>query len=165
MGGKESSATDVNNAFSKLASLKSCVVAYPETQGQQETVLTSGEAWLLPFSDGRLFGLKNNGSSVDFSYIPYTVASRGDIGIVNGTKNMDLAVKFVDFWLSAQLQQEFFEVIRFSPTNTQAKMSASFNSQIHYGADVLASLVYPDYGVIYNQRDSWINQWNTIFAA
>ena len=77
------------------------------------------------------------------------------VGILKGTKNIDLARKFVDFMLSVQFQEDMPLQMFVFPVNPQAKLPEAFvkYAQVPKQPATLA----PD--DIAKNRDAWIQKW------
>jgi thiamine transport system substrate-binding protein len=76
-------------------------------------------------------------------------------GVINGTKNADLAHKFIDFLLSTSVQNDVPGEMAVYPVNTTATLPAAFTK---FGkVDVPVANVSPD--EIAKNRDAWINAW------
>jgi thiamine transport system substrate-binding protein len=80
------------------------------------------------------------------------------VGILKGTKNLDLARKFVDFMLSVQFQEDMPLQMFVFPVNPQAKLPEAFvkYAQVPKHPATLA----PD--DIAKNRDKWIQQWTEV---
>ena len=95
---------------------------------------------------------------------PQTAAIIGDgscfrqiefVGILRGTKNLDLAEKWVDFMLSTSFQEDMPGQMYVFPVNPDAKLNATFQK-------FLAIPAHPAYVSpedIAANRDAWINAW------
>ena len=77
------------------------------------------------------------------------------VGILRGTKNLDLAKKWVDFMLSPTFQEDMPAQMYVFPVNQNAKLIATFQK-------FLAIPTQPAYvspADIAANRDAWINAW------
>ena len=77
------------------------------------------------------------------------------VGILRGTKNLDLAEKWVDFMLSTSFQEDMPGQMYVFPVNPDAKLNATFQK-------FLAIPAHPAYVSpedIAANRDAWINAW------
>jgi thiamine transport system substrate-binding protein len=77
------------------------------------------------------------------------------VGIVNGTKNLDAAQKFVDFMLSQPFQEDMPLQMYVFPVNTTAKLPDEFTKF----AAIPEKPVLMDYDQIDAHRDEWIKAW------
>ena len=77
------------------------------------------------------------------------------IGILRGTKNLDLAEKWVDFMLSSTFQEDMPLQMYVFPVNPQAKLNETF--QKFLVTPEHPAFVSPD--DIAAHREAWINAW------
>ncbi len=77
------------------------------------------------------------------------------VGILKGTKNLDLAQKWVDYMLSKTFQEDMPEQMYVFPVNKNASLPAGFDKYL-VEPQKLAS-VSPD--EIAARRDQWIQDW------
>jgi len=102
--------------------------------------------------------------SKDPNKVPTTAVVTGDgscfrqiefVGILRGTKNLDLAQKWVDFMLSTTFQEDMPLQMYVFPVNPNAKLDATFQKY-------LAIPEHPAYVSpqdIAANREAWINAW------
>ena len=76
------------------------------------------------------------------------------VGILKGSKNRDLAEKFVDFMLDVPLQEDMPLQMFVYPVNSQAKLPDSF---VQYAQVATSPASAP--ADLDKQRDTWINDW------
>ncbi|BBP87024.1 hypothetical protein BsIDN1_06420 [Bacillus safensis] len=67
-GGTESNPKDIDKAFKSLAQLKGHVAAFPDNPGSIQTLLERGDVAAVPYWDGRVFALEEEGMDIGFSY-------------------------------------------------------------------------------------------------
>ncbi len=77
------------------------------------------------------------------------------VGILHGTKNLDLAEKWVDFMLSTTFQEDIPLQMYVFPVNPAAKLDATFQKFLAIPQN--PAYVSPD--DIAANRESWINAW------
>lgn len=76
-------------------------------------------------------------------------------GILRGTKNRDLAEKWVDFMLSTPFQEDMPLQMYVFPVNSNAKLNETF--QKYLSIPEHPAIVHPD--EIAANRETWINAW------
>jgi len=76
------------------------------------------------------------------------------VGILKGTKNRDLAEKFVDFMLDVKFQEDMPLNMYVYPANTQARLPDSFVKYAQVATDPAGAPANLD-----AMRDTWINAW------
>ena len=79
------------------------------------------------------------------------------VGILQGTKNLDLAEKWVDFMLSTPFQQDMPLQMYVFPVNLNAKLDATFQKLLAIPQN--PAYVSPE--DIAANREAWINAWTT----
>jgi thiamine transport system substrate-binding protein len=81
------------------------------------------------------------------------------VGILNGTRNRDLAEKFIDFMLSTRFQEDIPLQMFVFPVNGNAKLNDTFLKYL----EIPENPVTLDPKTIAENREKWINEWtNTI---
>ena len=75
------------------------------------------------------------------------------VGVLNGTKNRDLAEKFVDFMLDTTFQEDMPIGMLVYPVNTQAKLPDIFK----YSPSAVKPAVVP--ANLDAMRNTWVNAW------
>ncbi len=162
-GGKLSDPAAVNQAFDKLAQLKHCVSAYPADAGSVTTDLQNGDAWIVPFWDGRAFALQKAGQPIGFTY-----PSSGPVGALTsyylpkGSTN-PAALKFLDYVASAQHQKPFAEGTFYGGGNDSIDYTPAFKSKIKFGRAVYSKFTWVDYTTATAKLNEWQQRWNQIF--
>ena len=81
--------------------------------------------------------------------------------VPKGTKNQELALQFMDFWLSTDVQKALAEKLVDSPTNKQVKVSDEVANNITYGDETARSLQLIPSDVTLDNRDKWLSEWNS----
>jgi len=76
------------------------------------------------------------------------------VGILKGTKNRDLAEKFVDFMLDVKFQEDMPLNMYVYPSNTQAQLPDAFVKYAQMATDPAGAPTNLD-----AMRDTWINAW------
>ena len=85
------------------------------------------------------------------------------VNIVKGTKNKDLAMEFIDFLLSVDVQNESLDRGIDSPVN----MNVEFEAGQESGKTNLASFpdaIITDIDLINKNRSAWVAKWNELFT-
>lgn len=97
LGGKLDNPESVDKAFAKLADLRGNAVAFPDSPGAIQTLLERGDAWIVPYWDGRVFALKQQGMNIDFVYpSDGAVVGAANWVIPKGAPNLANAYKVVN---------------------------------------------------------------------
>ena len=81
--------------------------------------------------------------------------------LIKGAKNQDLALRFMDYWLSREIQTKLAEAFVDSPANKEVKLAPEIAENLTYGADTVASLNLIPPAVFVDNRDKWLAEWNS----
>ena len=80
--------------------------------------------------------------------------------MTKGNGNEDLAYKFIDYWLSDEVQTRVAEAKIDSPANKNVVVSDELAASLTYGAELINSLQILAPADIIDNRDAWVEQWN-----
>lgn len=86
------------------------------------------------------------------------------LAIVKGTGQPELAAQFIDFWLSAEVQQKLAEGLVDSPVNTTVEVPEDIAEGLTYGAETAASIHFLSPAVQVEHRQGWLDAWNAQVA-
>lgn len=154
-------APDLAAPIAAIGEKKDDIVTFYETSSQLVQLMKQEEIWAAP--TGR------------FAWAPFTklglpigwaTPKEGQTGGMNvmvvtkGSKNRDLALQFMDYWLSTDVQTKLAEKLVDSPANKEVKVSDAVAGNITYGADTAKSLKLIPSAVQLDNRDGWIKTWN-----
>ncbi|MCA9884410.1 MAG: ABC transporter substrate-binding protein [Anaerolineae bacterium] len=145
----------------------------PELAGQLVTTYTRSadlvalyqqeEVWVSPYSSFARGNLMETGVELEF-VIPEEGAV-GDpivVSIVKGTENEDLALAYIDFLISAEVQEaEALDLVD-SPTNMTVEVPEDIAPLLTYGEDLIDSLIFMDQAALNELLDEWLERWNEI---
>ncbi len=93
-----------------------------------------------------------------------SVANRNTINIVKGSKNIDLAYKFIDWWLSEKVQKANALDKLDSPVNKKVVLSEQEAEGLTYGEKVFKNMQTLDFSYINGVMPKWIQRWNEEIA-
>ena len=152
---------DLKGAIEALGEKKDEIVTFYVKSSQLVQLMQQEEIWAAPI--GR------------FSWAPFTkldlplawaTPKEGQTGGMNvlilpkDGKNEDLALQFMDFWLSTDVQKALAEKLVDSPTNQEVKVSDDVANNITYGEETAKSLQLIPSAVALDNRDAWLSEWN-----
>jgi putative spermidine/putrescine transport system substrate-binding protein len=152
---------DLKGAIEALGEKKDEIVTFYVKSSQLVQLMQQEEIWAAPI--GR------------FSWAPFTkldlplawaTPKEGQTGGMNvlilpkDGKNEDLALQFMDFWLSTDVQKALAEKLVDSPTNKEVKVSDDVANNITYGEETAKSLQLIPSAVALDNRDAWLSEWN-----
>jgi len=81
--------------------------------------------------------------------------------MTKGNGNEKLAYQLMDYWLSTEVQTRIAEALIDSPANTEVVVDDEVADNLTYGAELINSLNILDPAQIINNREAWVEQWNT----
>lgn len=152
---------DLKAAIEAVGEKKDEIVTFYVKSSQLVQLMQQEEIWAAPI--GR------------FSWAPFTkldlpigwaTPKEGQTGGMNvmvlakGSKNQDLALQFMDFWLSTEVQAKLAEKLVDSPANKEVKVSDEVANNITYGEETAKSLKLIPSAVALDNRDAWLSEWN-----
>lgn len=152
--------TNIDPGFEAIKKLKPSIVSiYKDPDGISQ-LLTSGDAWVGPWYNDRFNQLKKAGAPVGF-----VKPKEGAIAIVStmsvpaGAPNPELAMRFIDFFLSTPIETAWANRMQEGPTNWEARLSAALSSaEIPHGTDV-GKLISLDMNTVSQRLPDWISRW------
>lgn len=158
--GKDS--PDLKAPIEALGEKRDDIVTFYVKSSQLVQLMQQEEIWAAPI--GR------------FSWSPFTklnlplgwaTPKEGQTGGMNvmvltkGSKHQDLALQFMDFWLSTEVQTKLAEKLVDSPANKDVKVSEAVANNITYGEDTAKSLKLIPSAVALDNREAWLKAWNS----
>lgn len=159
-GGEEKNPADVDAALQSLGELKSSIVAYPDNPGSIQTLLERGDAWIVPFWDGRIFGLQDSGIDLGFVYPEEgAVAAVASWSITSGSPNENNAYKLLNHLSSAEVQADFSDSSYYGMANKNVEYSDSIKEKVQVGEEEYGQLKWVDYETSTQQLADWTNRW------
>jgi putative spermidine/putrescine transport system substrate-binding protein len=160
LGGDEKNPKYVDKALDKLAKLKENVSSYPDNPGSIQTLLERGDAWVVPFWDGRVFALQDSGIDLGFVYPEEgAVSSVASWAVMKGSQNELNAYKLLDYLLSPEVQKEFSDRSYYGMTNKNVEYSDKLKEKVHVGEEEYKKLKWVDYKVATPNLADWTNRW------
>jgi spermidine/putrescine-binding protein len=147
--------------FAAIRALKPSIVTFPTQHAQVSQLFTQGDIVIAPWVSDRSTTLARSGAPVAWT-IPKegSVMAEGTLCVAKGTKNLELALKYVNFAISAQAQADNAKTIFVSPVNQQAKLDDVTLHTVPNGPDALKLIRRPDWKSVNQHRAQWIERWN-----
>ncbi|HBN48693.1 MAG TPA: ABC transporter substrate-binding protein, partial [Thalassospira sp.] len=137
------------------------IVTFYVRSSQLVQLMQQEEIWAAPIGRFAWSGF----SKMDLP-IKWATPKEGQSGGMNvmvltkGSKNRDLALEFMDFWLSTEIQTALAENLVDSPANKDAKVSDEIAENLTYGADTVANLHLIPSQVAIDNQETWLSEWN-----
>lgn len=154
--------TDISGATDAVGESADDIVTFYVRSSQLAQLMQQEEIWAAPvgrFAWGRF---KDNGLPM-----AWATPKEGQTGGMNvmvmtaNNGNEELATQFMDFWLSTEIQTALANGLVDSPSNKEVVVSDDVAANLTYGADTVAQLDLLSAATILDNRDAWLDQWNT----
>ena len=152
-------------AIDLVAENRDDIVTFYEKGGQIPQLMQQGEIAAAPI--GR-FGWANLVKTVPTA--KWAAPKEGQTGgmnvlaLVNGSQNTELAYEFIDYWLSAEVQQKIAESLADSPVNKLVEVPAEIADNLSYGEEMAASISFVPAQAQIDNRNAWLDGWNAKVA-
>jgi putative spermidine/putrescine transport system substrate-binding protein len=159
--------TDLSASWTMLEALKPYVGTVAATSAQAVPYMENEQVWIMPFWSARAALYAARG--LPFGY---TVPKEGTIALANcaavpvGAPNKKLAYEFLNFRLDPEIQKAFCEAYYCSPGRPDVPgFSPAFVDQQITTEAKMASMVFPDDGLIAQKQREWTLRWNEIMST
>lgn len=160
--------TEVKNdngtaSFKSLEALKPNVVKTYTKSSDLVNMFSNGEITAAVAADFVVASIKK--AMPDAVYVDPTEGAFlnfNTINITKNSKNQELATKFVDYVLSAEVESKTAAFVGDSPINVDVKLAEKDAANLTYGESVNKAKAL-DYSLVNKQLKTWIDQWNRLF--
>ena len=144
-----------------IAAIKRAQPKLADFTGAMQKLLEQKEVAVAVLHDAATFDLQRRGAPVDWvAPAEGTPVLEEVIQVTKGSKQKDLAWKYVDMFLSPEVQLAFANELYRSPTNRTVKLPADVAKKVLSGPADLNKLVVYDWGAVAKQRSAWTEKWN-----
>lgn len=149
-------------AFNELEELKPNLVKTYSKSSDLANMFANGEIVAAVTADFAYGSIKGGSPDVEFidpeegAYLNFNT-----INIVKGTDNKELALKFIDFALSTEVQTKNAKTLDESPINVEVELTEEESAELTYGEKIQNSNVV-DYKFVNTVKADWIDKWNRI---
>lgn len=156
-----SSESDMSKVWSYYEELTPSISQYYSSFSSPESLFSSNEIVLASWFDGRAYALKDAGQSVEFT-IPKEggILIRSGLGVLESSKNAELAMEFIEYTLKTEAQIGFAEELYYGPTNEQVELPS--DTLVVYGKEDISQLIAPDWNEILGYREEWLLKWTEV---
>lgn len=152
--------------FAKLAELKPNVVNTYTSANNTITMLNQGEVSVAVLLDYSYTTAKN--ANPDYVWVDPaegSFASYNMLNIVKGTEVKDLAMAFIDYYISYDVQlAEALDGVD-SPVRTDVELTEEQSANFTYGEEMVSGLKLVDVDTIVENQAKWIEMWNATFSV
>lgn len=158
--GGDISTNNADTAFKKIIALRPQLLTFWTSHDQVGQLLSQGEAWITPWPSSRALTLRSQGAPVDIAMpregVPFQTS---EIGIAKGTRQKDLAEKYLNYALGAGAQKHIAETAFLGPTNKKVQLPPELAARM-YPAPGGKILTNADWTAAAKYRSEWIDRWN-----
>lgn len=147
-------------AFEALEALKPNLVKTYTKSSDLANMFANGEIAAAVTADFAYGRIKSGAPDVVFmdpeegAYLNFNT-----INIVKGSENKDLALKFINYALSTEVQTRTAKALSESPINTEVELSAEESANLTYGEKIDKGNTV-DHKFVNSVKNQWIDKWN-----
>jgi len=140
---------------------KGDIVTFYVRASQIVQLMQQEEIWAAPIGRFAWEGFKKMNLPV-----AWAVPKEGQTGGMNvmvlthAGKHQNLALQFMDFWLSTEIQTALAEKLVDSPANREVKVAPEIAENLTYGEDTVKALKLIPSAVALANREAWLSRWN-----
>ncbi|MFI6285069.1 PotD/PotF family extracellular solute-binding protein [Streptomyces sp. NPDC051018] len=150
---------DTEPGFARIKELARYALATPQASAGAVPYMEKGTATLFPYLDGRA---AIYAKTTDYDYtVPSesSYASLGSLGIPARAANKDAAYKFIDYWLSGEVQRRWALAYNVGPAVTGLDFPAEFAAKHITTAEKLDKIKIADPETVTRNRTAWGQRW------
>jgi putative spermidine/putrescine transport system substrate-binding protein len=154
--------TDLAGVISEVGKHADDIVTFYSRSSELTQLMNQEEVIAAPV--GRFAWSAFKDSPLPFAWAEPAEGQAGGMNVMVMTKgngNEDLAYQFMDYWLSTEVQTKVAEALVDSPANAEVVVSDEIADNLTYGADLINSLSLLSPAEIIDNREAWVEQWNT----
>jgi putative spermidine/putrescine transport system substrate-binding protein len=110
---------DIPRALASYSKIRAHVQSFYGTDAISANLLSTGEIDLEPIANGRIQPMVDEGRDCALEWNQHMKVPSG-YAILQGTRNLDNAYRFIDFAMSPEIQASFATLIPYGPVNSKA---------------------------------------------
>ncbi|MGW1091359.1 ABC transporter substrate-binding protein [Streptomyces sp. NPDC002596] len=151
--------TNMGPGFKRTRELAKQALATPSSSAEAVPFMAKETATVFPYFDGRaaIYAKTNN---YDFT-VPRegTYGHLGALGIPVGAAHKDTAYKFINYWLSNEVQERWARAYNVGPAVTGLKFPADFAAKHITTPEQLEKVKIADAATVTKHRTEWQQLW------
>ena len=154
--------SDLTGVISEVGKHADDIVTFYSRSSELTQLMNQEEVIAAPV--GRFAWSAFKDSPLPFAWAEPAEGQAGGMNVMVMTKgngNEDLAYQFMNYWLSTEVQTKVAEALVDSPANAEVVVSDEIADNLTYGADLINSLNLLSPAEIIDNREAWVEQWNT----
>lgn len=147
--------------FAAIKQLKNRVVTFPTSHAQVSQLFTQGDIVLIPWVSDRATTLAQSGAPVAWT-IPKegAVVAEGTLSVAKGTKNLDAALRYVNFAIGAEGQGAMVRNNIVATVNRKVVVDEKTAKLVPHGPEAVKAARRPDWKKVNEHRGRWLERWN-----
>lgn len=154
--------SDLSPAIKAVGEHADDIVTFYVRSSQLAQLMQQEEIWAAPVGRFAWGSFRDNG--LPMAWAEPKEGQTGGMNVMVMTANNgneELALQFMDFWLSTEIQTALANALIDSPANAEVEVSDEIAANLTYGAETVSQLHLLDPATILDNRESWLGQWNT----
>ena len=153
-------------AFAALKSLKGSVVAFPTQHAQHAQMFSQGDIVIAPWLADRASSFAQSEKQFGWT-IPKdgSTITEGTMCVAKGSSKLDLACKYINLAISAEVQAATARFAGLSPVNAKTELDPETKATLPNGRDTIASIERPDWRLVNRYYTGWLDRWNREIVA
>ena len=156
---------DQDRAFAELKKMEPNLVKMYSRSSDLANMFAQGEVVIAAAQDFAYSRIKKAVLGAKWvDPVEGAFANLNSINIVKGSRNKDLAEKFINFVLSEEVQKALALDKVDSPVNINVVLSEEEAAGLTYGQKLIKNLIKVDWQYINSVKKNWINRWNREIA-
>jgi spermidine/putrescine-binding protein len=154
----------MDKVFDIMKAGKANIVAFPGNTADMSTILQRGEVCLGALYDGRIIELRLAGVPLALA-VPKegSVAAVNGYTIATGSKNIDLAYKFLKFVADPDSQAAFANRIFYATSNLKTPYGDTFLKNRPDQKPDFDNMIWLDNKLLAQRATDWQYRWEAIF--
>ena len=152
---------DLKSSIDAVGEHRNDIVTFYNRSSQLVQLMEQDEIWAAPV--GRFAWAPLRKLDVAIKWATPKEGQTGGLNVMvvtRGSKNRDLALQLMDFWLSTKVQTDLANALVDSPANKDVEVSPEVAENITYGAETAASVKLIPSAVELANRENWLSEWN-----
>ena len=154
---------DLKGPIDAIGEHRNDIVTFYVRASQVVQLMSQEEIWAAPIGRFAWEGFRKIGLPVKWA-----TPKEGQTGGMNvmvlthGGKNQDLALAFMDFWLSTEIQTALADKLVDSPANKEVVVAPEIAENLTYGEETVMGLKLIPSAVALANREAWLSHWNEV---
>jgi putative spermidine/putrescine transport system substrate-binding protein len=149
------------DAWDQLHKLAPNVHSLQDDPAQQQDLLVRSEAPVAVLFDGRIWTMQDAGVPVHYVIPTEGIYASADyVAVLKGSKNKDLAFRYIDFALSPKASHDIGVHLHYGPTNRTVKFAPREAQRVVSGPAQVAKLRFENGQYVAAHTDEWTQKWN-----